>query len=51
MRGLLIAKDDPPCGTGSRFPRAPTTSDNDAIRYAEASEGGEETELTSPGGK
>lgn len=26
MRGPLIAKDDPPCGAGSRFPRAPTTT-------------------------
>lgn len=28
MRGPLIAKDDPPCGIESRFPRAPTTSDD-----------------------
>lgn len=28
MRGPLIAKDEPPCGIESRFPRAPTTSDD-----------------------
>lgn len=32
MRGPLIAKDDPPCGIGSRFPRAPTTSDNETMQ-------------------
>lgn len=32
MRGPLIAKDDPPCGAGSRFPRAPTTSDNETMQ-------------------
>lgn len=35
MRGLLIAKDDRPCGIGSRFPRALLrTRLDDAIRYA-----------------
>jgi len=51
MRGPLIAKDDPPCGIGSRFPRAPTTLTTDAIRYAEASAGEKEAERASPGGK
>lgn len=50
MRGPLIAKDDPPCGIGSRFPRAPT-SDDETIRYAQTSGGGKETERDSPGDK
>lgn len=48
MRGPLIAKDDPPCGIGSRFPRAPTTSDDETMQSVtrrQAGEGKRQNEL------
>lgn len=35
VRGLLIAKDNPPCGAGRRFPRALTISNDDTTRCGE----------------
>lgn len=40
MRGPLIAKDDPPCGIGSRFPRAPMTSDDETMQSVTQSKRG-----------
>lgn len=52
MRGPLIAKDDPPCGIGSRFPRVPTTSDNETMQSVtrrQAREGEERQNELLPG--
>lgn len=32
VRGPLIAKDNPPCGVGRRFPRAPTISNDETMQ-------------------
>lgn len=32
MRGPLIAKDNPPCGAGRKFPRAPTISNDETMQ-------------------
>lgn len=39
MRELLIAKDYRPCGAGSRFPRAPITSDDQTMQSVTRWEG------------
>lgn len=53
MRGPLIAKDDPPCGVGSRFPRAPTTPDDETAQSTTRRQARERRRQkeTSPGGK
>lgn len=57
MRRSLIAKDDAPCGIGSRFPRASSTSDNETMqsvtrRQAKKRErGGGKAGRASPRGK
>lgn len=43
MRGPLIAKDDLSV-VGSRFPRAPMTSDDETMQSLSQSVGGEEIE-------